>query len=127
LDRLYYAGQTLNSGHELAIYVLHMTIVKLCWHNFRPEALDVHEYLLLMNPSELLLPTTLQYIHILQSATVLLLVWQLNRKAPSKNACLALLSFVQVHNTYKKCYSSYAASLFLSNLFLTFYNRNIKS
>ena len=30
-------------------------------------------------------------------STVLLLVWQLNRKAPSKNACLAL-SFVQVHN-----------------------------
>ena len=29
-----YAGQTPNSGHELAIYVLWLTVVKLCWHNF---------------------------------------------------------------------------------------------
>ena len=29
-----YAGHILNSSHELAIYVLWLHIVKLCWHNF---------------------------------------------------------------------------------------------
>ena len=29
-----YAGQTLNNGHELSIYVCTMSTVKLCWHNF---------------------------------------------------------------------------------------------
>ena len=32
------AGQIPNSGHELAIYVHTMTIVKLCWHNFKQIA-----------------------------------------------------------------------------------------
>ena len=33
-----YAGQIPNSGHELAIYVLFMTIVKFCCHNFTQSA-----------------------------------------------------------------------------------------
>ena len=33
-----YAGQIPNSGHELAIYVCPMTMVKSCWHNFTQSA-----------------------------------------------------------------------------------------
>ena len=33
-----YAGQIPNSGHELAIYVCTMAIVKSCWHNFTQSA-----------------------------------------------------------------------------------------
>ena len=35
-----YAGQTPNSGYELAIYVLYVAIVKLCWHNFTQSEHD---------------------------------------------------------------------------------------